>query len=363
MQISVINKKNVDQEDLIYLAVPLGIMDRRAGTMFTDASANTDIPPKFYSASESINLNSLNWRVIQSPQWSYSEGERHQKMAELLVPDFVAITEISHIVTWNDEAAESVAQHFDKNRIPRPLIETNNHHYFQDFKNGDISIITGPRKLNQLFRETVDFVINNKSWKPKFPSPEKALEAIRSNFASIKELAEIDGLAANYGPHSDDVGTHSRRVATLVREASEYKELSAIDQITLELAAYFHDIGKGPKSRWENSHMNKSDNDHAKKSLPMLRRILTEDIGSLSNDSIRKLIMLVTYDDLLGDIAAKGRDPQQFFNLITSASDIKMLVALSQADIGAISSRWLSDTSTAISQLKAEALQRFQGTS
>ncbi len=50
-----------------------------------------------------------------------------------------------------------------------------------------------------------------------------------------------------------------------------------------------------------------------KKSLPMLKRILIEDFPVLPHDLVRKIIMLVTYDDLLGEIVAKGRDKSQFF--------------------------------------------------
>ena len=93
----------------------------------------------------------------------------------------------------------------------------------------------------------------------------------------------------------------------------------------------------------------------------MLKRILTEDLPVLPPDIVRKIIMLVTYDDLLGEIVAKGRDKSQLFDIITCPEDITMLVALSKADIGALNQIWLMQVSAGIDALRVEALQKLQG--
>ena len=93
----------------------------------------------------------------------------------------------------------------------------------------------------------------------------------------------------------------------------------------------------------------------------MLKRILTEDLPILPPDIVRKIIMLVTYDDLLGEIVAKGRDKNQLFDIITCPEDITMLVALSKADIGALNQIWLMQASAGIDALRVEALQKLQG--
>lgn len=357
MQLAVLHKKNVDQQFIIYFAVPISILESRQGVYFTDASANTDIPPAFYPASDSASLDKLNWQVIDSLKWAYpQENERHQKMAELSVPDSVSTSEISYIVVWNESIAEAVKQMFASKGIWCPRVVVNTYHYYTDPQDHSYSLVTGPFFLKQEFEQTVERIFVTQSQNKKFPDMGNALASIKQNFSSIKELGDIDGLAANYGPHSDDVGTHSKRVAGLVVNSPEYQALYAQDKIILELAAYFHDIGKGPKTRWANSFMDKADNNHARKSLPMLERILTQDIGGLSNDAIRKLVMLVTYDDLLGDIAANGRDKQQLFDIVTCESDVNMLAALSRADIGAINQGWLFNTTARIEQLKNEAI-------
>ena len=125
-------------------------------------------------------------------------------------------------------------------------------------------------------------------------------------------------MKANYGPHTDDVGIHTRKVFNALKNFTHFHTLSPGDKEIVKLSAYLHDIGKGPKSRWNNETMHQADNNHAVKSLPMLKRILTEDIGNLDAETVRKIVMLVTYDDLVGDIVAKGRDKKQLLDIITS---------------------------------------------
>lgn len=95
----------------------------------------------------------------------------------------------------------------------------------------------------------------------------------------------------------------------------------------------------------------------------MLQRILTEDLPVIQTDLVRKIMMLVTYDDLLGEIVAKGRNKNQLFDIVTSSEDINMLVALSKADIGSLSQVWLAQVSDGIDDLRDEVLQRLQGNS
>lgn len=102
--------------------------------------------------------------------------------------------------------------------------------------------------------------------------------------------------------------------------------------------------------------MTKADNDHAVKSLPMLKRILTEDIGGLSEESVRKIVTLVTYDDLIGDIVARDRDEKQLIDVIKNENDLKMLIALSKADMNAINPEWVTTHSKSIEDLESRTL-------
>lgn len=362
MQLSVILKKNVDQQFLIYFAVSLRIIDARQGVFFTNASANTDIPPLFFGAADSTRLDDLNWPVIDHNKWKYpDDNERHQKMAELLVPDLVSMGEVAYIVTWNDSFAKHIRERFAEKGVPCPQVICNQWHYYPDMQDKKLSFITGPNFLRKGFLDTVSSIDNGRLPNTRFVNLEQALSSVRADFCSISELASINGLAAGYGPHKDDVGTHSRRVAQLVRESPEYGYLDLRGKQILEFAAFLHDIGKGPKTRWPNSFMDKADSNHACKSLPMLQRILTEDVGGLSSNDIRQLVLLVTYDDLLGEIAAKGRDKKQLLDVISCEEDVNMLVALSRADIGALNLGWLMDTHHRIEQLRDEAFRFLRG--
>lgn len=362
MQLAVINKKNVDQELIIYFAVPLGIIDSRAGIYFSDASANTDVPPRFYDASQSVHLSNLNWQVIRSGTWSYpDEHERHQKMAELLVPEIVCMQEVAYIIAWNESMAQYIRARFEAKGVVCPNIQFDEWHYFMDRDNPGHSIVVGPYFLKQNFEKTVNNIIAQRRPNTKFASLRDALNSVKVNFGSIQELADIEGLTASYGFHRGDVAEHSRRVAANVVTSPEYLNLGEEDRMILEMAAYLHDIGKGPKLRWPNQCMNKSDSNHSSKSLPMLERILVEDIGFLSDDAIRKLVMLVTYDDLVGEIAAKERDKQQFFDIVKCDNDIHLLVGLGRADMKAIFEGWYTGTYHAIEQLKVEAMAYLQG--
>lgn len=365
MQLAVINKKNVDQQFIIYLSVSIMLLETRPGAYFTNASANTEIPPDFFSGNnQPYLLDLLDWQTIDDNSWGYADDDqRHRKMAELLLPDHVPLCEINKIITWNHSISDCVRQIFQNKGVAAPNVVVGDYqHYYCKPGNWGESLVTGPYFLKRSCDQVVSDVVSHpRQGIPKFQSLEEALRTVRANFTAIKELEEIDGLGANYGPHNEDVGTHSQRVAGLVVESPEYHQLGAIHREVLEMAAYLHDIGKGPKTRWPNSFMDKADGEHPKKSLPMLKRILIEDLPVLPWDLVRQIVMLVTYDDLLGEIVAKGRDKSQLFDVVTSPEDIDMLVALSKADIGSLNQIWLEQASDDIDNLRDEALQRVQG--
>lgn len=369
MQLAVLHKKNVDQQFIIYLSVSILSLETRIGSYFTDASANTANPPNFYSGNtQTDQLDALNWTTIDNNAWRYADDAlRHKKMAELLLPDHVSLSEINQIITWDRSISDIVRNIFQEKGIAAPnIVEGDFQHYYHQPGNWSSSLVTGPVALKMLFDEAIEYVTSfQRETRPKFQSISDALSAIRGNFSAIQELDDIDGLDANYGPHNEDVGSHSRRVAGLVVTSPEFHQLGPIHQEVLELAAYLHDIGKGPKTRWNNSYMHEADGEHPRKSLPMLQRILTEDLPAIQTDLVRKIMMLVTYDDLLGEIVAvaKGRNKNQLFDIVTSSEDINMLVALSKADIGSLNPVWLADVSDGIDDLRDEVLQRLQGNS
>jgi hypothetical protein len=368
MQLAVLNKKNIDQQFIIYLSVPVSLIETIPGVYFTDASANTAQPPNFYSINECHELDNLDWEVIDDDRWRYEEGdEKHRKMAEFLIPDHLSLQHVNKIITWNQSFIDAVKEIFRSKGVNPPPIEYAGYqHYFLAPPDWVNSIITGPYFLNERVENTISEIITfNRTKPPKFQSLREGLLAVRQELSAIKELGDIDGLRANYGPHRDDVGTHSRRVAESVVGSPEYALLDQVNRDILELSAYLHDIGKGPKNRWPkdicgNHYMNRPDSDHAAESLPMLKAILTEYFPFLPRDTVRKIVMLVTYDDLLGDIAANGRDKSQLFEIVTCAEDIHMLVAISKADIGSLDNHWLANVSPDIDLIRDEVLRSLE---
>ena len=60
MLLGVLNKKNTDQPFIIYLCIKIERLEKE-DAVFTDASANTDIPPQFYS--DTMCLDKLDWNL------------------------------------------------------------------------------------------------------------------------------------------------------------------------------------------------------------------------------------------------------------------------------------------------------------
>ena len=119
MFLGVLNKKNTDQPFIVYLCMKIDRLEKD-DTVFTDASANTDIPPQFYS--DTTQLDKLDWSLIDSLKWGFSDEERHKKMAEAMIYNRVGIEEIDAIVVYNNWVADGVKKIFAKNGVIPPKI-------------------------------------------------------------------------------------------------------------------------------------------------------------------------------------------------------------------------------------------------
>ncbi|OBT29324.1 hypothetical protein A9263_04505 [Vibrio cyclitrophicus] len=364
MLLNIVKSKNIDQIDIVYFAIPIEKITNE-NVVFSDASANTEIPPNFYKNSK--HLGKLNWETIDSWAWSYRDDEeRHQKMAEMLVQSKVDITDIAHIVVWNNNFKNHVKDVLKDNNIEGVQVVTHyhdhfKHHYFNDFSRGNrTNIVTGPRWLKRLVKSNITAVVESEQGPTKHANLKSLVEAISNNFCCLKELEGIDGLETDNPIHKEDVGKHSRRVAELVKLDANYNGYSKSEQNLLVLSAFLHDIGKGPKARWPDG-IQKVDDEHPRKSLPMLKRILSEEIGSLSKREIRRIHMLVVYDDLIGDIVANGRDKNQLFQIVKNKTDVDLLISIGKSDMEAINIKWVEEQSESIETLRREAYEYLEG--
>lgn len=358
MLLNIVKSKNIDQEYIVYLAIPIEKI-LEVDVVFSDASANTIVPPNFYENPQ--DLKCLNWDVIDKWTWMYYvDDERHQKMSEMLVHQKLDITDISHIVVWNKNFKNYVKGVLKEKNIRGPKVvddyyEYFQHHYFNDFnKNGRVNISTGPIRLRQLVRKNIKEIDDFDQNSATTEDVKSIVKRITVDFSCIKELSDIEGLETDNCIHKEDVGKHSRTVASLVKQDARFSSYTELEKNILVLSAFLHDVGKGPKSRWPDG-IQKVDDEHPRKSLPMLKRILCEEIGGLTKNDIRRIHMLVVYDDLVGDIVANGRDKEQLFKIVKNKTDVDFLISLGKSDMGAINMRWVTDNIEKIELLRQEA--------
>jgi hypothetical protein len=368
MLLSVVNAKNVDQLFLIYLAIPISILQQE-DVVFTNASANTAIPPTFFS--DPTQLDSLNWGAICSKKWSMpDEAQKQARMAEALIYQKVDITQVAHLIVWNDPIKKKVEKIFASEEKSPPKIEFDGHnsqyHYFTNFLSGErTSIVTGPYCTKLAFEESVEYIkTKGQSASASHKNIAALLTALRADFNCLPETAGLDGLKSDNFIHKEDAGTHTRSVIRELKALPQFASLSPNDQMLTEVAAYLHDIGKGPKERWkDNGGIQKADPDHPIGSVKMLRRILTEEITTIKSRSIQVLAKLVCYHDLIGDIIAKGRDLEQLEAIAGSEQELDMLIALNLADAKAVVQGWYVQLAREVPALRTSVLAKLNATS
>jgi len=365
MALALVNSKNFDQIDLIYFAVPIAklIEDH---VVFTDASANTAIPPNFYNNPE--NLDELNWKAIESKKWSNSDDTwKHQRMAEALIHETVPPDWIEYIIVWNKKRKEIVENCFKSNNLSCPKItyepKKGNYFYYTKFAlgRGDESLVTGPNQLKNLLDSAIEGInkYRTKVTTFNYPNIESLLAAIEEDFTCLEELKGIYKLETINDVHDENVSDHTVRVKNNLEGEKFFEDLNDPEKQLVQLAAYLHDIGKGPAKKWKDGKQ-PSYPDHPADSLKLLVRILIEDIKDLSEESIEILCKLVAYHDLLGDIVGRNRNQKELFSIFKTEEELSMLIALSLADIKSIDENWFNNLQDAIPQIIKEFKQNLK---
>lgn len=366
-----LNDKNVDQQDLIYLCVKIQRLDG-GDAVFTDASANTITPPAFYKDVQ--DLDKLDWRVIDDKKWGVGSDEyRHKKMAEALIHNMVDISEIDAILVFNESVKNDVKRVFEENNVKSPAIIfdgdvrlKNYHFYYTKFfiatQQYD-SLVTGPATLLSYYKRLLKNIKKqrqklNKSYPHK--TLKELIEALEEDFDVIPELKNVEDLLQDYPSHNDTVGDHTRGVVAEMKKQVYYNKALDEKKNILLLSAYLHDIGKGPKNKWKEGIMNRAYPDHPADAVPMLLRILTEEIETLTDEEIRQVCMLVIYHDIVGDCMMKGREKQQILDIIESEDDLDMLFAISVADAKAVKEDWGIEILNKMKSFKEEIIEMKQ---
>lgn len=367
MLLGVINRKNIDQPEILYFEFPISLINDE-DVVFTDASANTGVPPSFYS--DPADLTKLNWNEIDSLKWkSGSEVLRHQRMAEILVHSHLPLSHALNLIVWNESIKKHVTQIAEKAGASLPPIDFESpqrRHYFTDFiqGTGTKSLVTGPVGIRRSYCEACKQV--RKIGRPKkapYNTPRDLLKALRKDFGCIQHTSELVGLKSANGMHRLTVDKHTLEVVTKLKSLSEYEELPS-DSIRrkVELAAYLHDIGKGPKSRWKKSGgLQQVDPDHPVRAMPMMVEILTEQVLSITQVNAELLLKLVCYHDLVGEVLGKGRDESQIVDVAADELELNLLFALGRADATALREEWWPETSVAELRTRCLAAIKARG--
>ena len=216
------------------------------------------------------------------------------------------------------------------------------------FGESDAWLVSGPTETRMLLNEAIKDVIKNRRNRESktYRNLAHLRTSLRSDLSCLAETAELIGLkSTNFSPPLD-LGDHTIDVASKLRGLTEFRKLHAGDQLLTELAAYFHDIGKGPRQKWDKTGGHyRDDRNHPVEALPMVTRILSEEVTEIrSTRSIRLILKLVCYHDLIGDIFGKGRKPEQLSEIVSDERELDMLIALSKADILSVRAKWWDAT-------------------
>ncbi|PKP18135.1 MAG: DUF4433 domain-containing protein [Bacteroidetes bacterium HGW-Bacteroidetes-21] len=350
MLLGITRSKNIDQPYLIFFAVSIEkVLEKYV--VFTSSSANTAQPPVFYDSPN--DLDKLDWSAINETKWGDGGDEdfRHRRMSEVLVNKEVPLDWIEYIIVWNKAVEKETKRIYKECNINVPNIAVyrfnGRYFYYTKFKSkrnkNNETLVCGPYILHGTYKSTIKYIKEKRKEidlsKSKFSDINDALKKLENNFCVIPELSDIFELETDNSAHNNNVSDHTLKVVESLVENSYYNELSKEDKEIVKLSAYLHDIGKGPKSDWEDG-IQKDYPDHTVDGLEMLKRILSEDFTHLSNGEIKMICLLVGYHDLIGDILVKGRKEKELLNLKLDENKLNMLIALSLSDVQAINSMW-----------------------
>lgn len=342
MLLYAVHNKIVDQQLIIYFEFPIELMNNNP-CVFSDAAANTRLAPNFYS--DPPDLEKLNWKAIDNLKWRMPNDELKQaRMAELLIHNKIDATSISRIIVWNKSIKEFVQECYKDAGLEAPPIAFDLMHYFTNFyDNGKHSIVTGPYFINKNYQDTIQYILDNlgKASTPKFKKLSDLRDALNEDMDCIPETGELIDLESDNEMHSEDVGKHTLKVVETLKDLPEFEGMNKIDKLLVELGAYLHDIGKGPKSRWAHKGGRQQvDPDHPIKALPMVQRILTEDVGSMKPRSAKVICKLVCHHDLVGDIVGKGRRIEELEEIVEDERELDMIIAIGKADMISVEPIW-----------------------
>lgn len=365
MLLRIIEEKNQDQAWVIFFCIKIEKLESLSA-VFTNASANTTIAPTFFDNVE--NLDALDWGAIQDLSWKCSDSDyKHRKMAEVLIWNGVDVMDVDKIVVYDYRAKSFVECLLKQYSLSIPVqYEPLADRYFYYKKNNVVgrkgeTLVCGPRELKYKFDNILSEISLERQSKSdcRFSNVDDLVNAINADFTTLPELAGIYGLKTSNEVHKESVSDHTLLVVDNIKKTDYYLKTDGHLKILMELAAYLHDMGKGPKDKWEDGIQPRYP-DHPADAIPMLGRIFTKEIEHVTKEDIRRVCLMVVYHDLIGDICAKGRNEGQLYDVALSMEDLNLLNAISIADTRAINEKWITDTNGERQKLIERAKKKIE---
>lgn len=342
---AVVNYKIADEQLIIYLEFSVSIMEGH-DCVFTDSSANTRVPPNFFE--DPADLDEIDWEAVRTWRWGRQHDTgmqlpvKQRKMAELLVHSHLPISEITRIIVWSAGIRDEVFRIFDEAGVPRPAVALGGADFYFLMRGRSCPPVTGPYAIHQQYTSVVREILDAErpaQGDARYDTLGALLTALNESLEALPETAELIGLATENPMHGADVGEHTLAVVNTLVDLAEYTEFSRRDRGLLALAAFLHDIGKGPRTRWPNGRQ-QVDEDHPLKSMKMLKRVLVEDVARITERSVQVLCKLVCYHDLIGGIIGHGRRVEELEAIIDDENELALLSALCKADIICVNPDW-----------------------
>lgn len=360
--------KNVDQMLILHFAFPIELLERE-DVVFTSSAANSSSLPIFYE--DPADLKNLNWPAIELRSWRSKLGTvdvKAERMAEALVHSSLGLADVAFVVVWNDHLKKQVESAFTEAQLPPPAIKFDSpdeQHYFTHFAKElptdmlNHSIAPGPEWTKFRFKRALRTITEADVVESRpHENIQSLLQKLDTSLETLEETAELIGLESWNDVHKEDVGTHTQIVVANLRNSEQFRGFSPQQKAITLLAAYLHDIGKGPKSRWVDCEgKQKKDDHHPIRSLEMLPRILQEEISPLLPMEVRQLCLLVCYHDIVGDILYNDRDENQLVEIVETLEELDMLIALGRADVTAIFESQSSSIDGLLEKLKERVLK------
>lgn len=156
---AVVKQGFAEQHNIIYLRFPIKIMERYRW-VFTNASANTKVTPQFFDQLD--DLDAIDWKAVEKRRWKSeydTPGQipvRQAKQAELLVHQFVDLSEIAEIVVWNEDVKQQVCHMYTQTKLPIPTISFGGSQYYFQNDDGTSSIRANPANELEDFGDVTD---------------------------------------------------------------------------------------------------------------------------------------------------------------------------------------------------------------